>query len=1832
MRLERSGTAVTSALAEIVPNRVRAGVPAQRFVYDVSPTIGPGDSGVGIVEITVPPGYSRIEVLDVNVGGSSLVPRCPSPDAGGSCPSVTGNVVRVVLGTRITESLSRIRIVFSADIPVTPGSGEFPSSVADAGDPQATIPGDANGDPADANSIAVDVLQSQGLSLRLTKVANKHETVVGEIVTYTVAIRSTVARDVVNVRVEDRIPPDFKYVRGSARLDGAPLADPEGNRPLVFEVGTLAALADTNGNGVADPGEPGYRTLAYQLVVGSGARPGSYTNTAVAKGFCASCVLSNETSDTVEVRLDPLLDLGTILGKVYLDRNGDGDQQPTEPGVGGAMVALDDGTYSLTDEDGRYHFPAVRPGHRLVKLNLLSLPAGAEATTDESRIVSVTPGLLVRASFGVTVNRETESIGSSAAIGLSIESEGSIEPVEVLGSVAALTLLVNGQKIPLPSVDIELGVETLDAGVRISGHELEHPVRFLPQIDSPGGVAAWVLTVEDGRGGGVRRIEGRGLPPAAIEWDGRGDAGQMVAGGDVYAYQLAVELDDGSRLTSRRRLLGIGRSALVAVSLTGEAFESGKDALSARAKQVLDTVAEILRKTSEERVVIEGHTDSVGSDAYNLDLSKRRARSALSYLTGHQGLPESRFVLRWWGEARPIAANTTEEGRSINRRVEVKGEFESKEDVEVLDQCREKPLAEVNGAAVEIAEYGRFSARVEDLAARSVEVAMTGAGGAGARTSVAVSQIHDLAPSGRVVVPYGASAGACRALARTEGRGRDSGETVAFCRISGRTEPGGTVEMDGKALAVAPDGSFAGEAPLRIGRNAVGLVAAGDTGTPRLATITLTVSDKDGEGRLQVVAEGVPSLSVDLPPRGLRLANPRLEVTGVTDPGNEVTLAVKPMRTAGAADAGEGLLAGGGDELPAGKAIEVSLDGTFRATIDLPVDRSLLVFEVKDREGRTGKIERAVEVSRNQLFLMAFADGKIGQLQGRGYLQGAGLDDTQEVFKEGRLAYYLKGRILGKYLITSAFDSGKDSRDTLLGTVDRTATGRLLTHLDPDKLYPVYGDASTLVYDAESRGKFYLAVDGDALHAVVGNFPLSLSDTELASYQRTLYGGRVAYQSVSRTRYGQPDTAVVVFGAELKQTHVRDELRGTGGSLYYLSHRDIIEGSEEITLLVRDRITGLVLSRQRQTRDYDYTIKYPEGRVLFQRPVSSVVDGGPIFSGDILPGNPVYVEAGYETVLDDFEKTAEGGRVRQQIGDHVAVGGTYIKDELQAGRYELEGGDVEVRLGNSTRLIAEYAQSKGTGATTFTSADGGLTYTESAAGGPREGSALKAAAELDVGEWFGRPGRYQVKAYYKDLEPGFFSSGNLQEQGTQKLGVNATAKPTTADTVFLRFDREERTGIVPAGGAGEIQTGALQWSHDAKRWGFATEYLSSDSKDTTGASLARSAFGSARGWMRFGEKFTVRLDRQQTLSGPDNDRTSLGVQYQALRSLALELLATEGTLGRSAQAGAVLTAGPSTLYLTQKLTEDQGGERTTTVLGAKSPVGAGSRVYSEYQWEGSDGDRKVISLVGLQRQWDPAPGLRFLLSGEAAKIDGNEARTTRRAIAGSVSYQAKGVSALTRDEVRRESGDRDRTQFLTFNQLDVRIGRDLTLQARWRYSRTEDRGTGADEAHFEERIVGLAFRPVAHDRLDILARYAQLFDQRPVGPADPTRTGRRTDVASVDGIYALARRVEWAWKLAMRNEKENAEVGAPTDSRTYLGLQRVNWLFWKRFELGLEYRVLEQRLADDRRQGWLGELMWAPVKNFRFGGGYNFTDFSDNEFSRNDYSTRGWFVRAQGRY
>jgi outer membrane protein OmpA-like peptidoglycan-associated protein len=131
---------------------------------------------------------------------------------------------------------------------------------------------------------------------------------------------------------------------------------------------------------------------------------------------------------------------------------------------------------------------------------------------------------------------------------------------------------------------------------------------------------------------------------------------------DKQAEELAMEIP-GARVER------VGEGIVVTFD-SGLLFGYDSDAIQGSARDNLSNLAESLRKYEDTDVLIVGHTDATGSDTYNQGLSERRAASAAAYLASN-GVTRARVRTAGRGEAEPIEANETAEGRAQNRRVEI---------------------------------------------------------------------------------------------------------------------------------------------------------------------------------------------------------------------------------------------------------------------------------------------------------------------------------------------------------------------------------------------------------------------------------------------------------------------------------------------------------------------------------------------------------------------------------------------------------------------------------------------------------------------------------------------------------------------------------------------------------------------------------------------------------------------------------------------------------------------------------------------------------------------------------------------------------------------------------------------------------------------------------------------------------------------------------------------------------------------------------------------------------------------------------------------------------
>ena len=815
--------------------------------------------------------------------------------------------------------------------------------------------------------------------------------------------------------------------------------------------------------------------------------------------------------------------------------------------------------------------------------------------------------------------------------------------------------------------------------------------------------------------------------------------------------------------------------------------------------------------------------------------------------------------------------------------------------------------------------------------------------------------------------------------------------------------------------------------------------------------------------------------------------------------------------------------------------------------------------------------------------------------------------------------------MLGKYLITAAYDSGTNEIDKLFSEIDSIENERLVTNLDPDTVYPVYGDDSTLVYDTESQGKLYLALEGEHLQAVVGNYALNFTETELTAYQRTLYGTRLAWNSSGKTTDNQSNTEAELFAAQVDHVPVRDEIEATGGSLYFLSQTELVQGSEQVSLLVHDQHTGLLLQRITQLRNVDYNIKYREGRIWFIRPISSVVADGTLIGANMLAGNPVTIQVDYETPVDGLEAGITGARFKQRFADgRFSIGGIHIEDDGGSGQYTLDGVDLEIKLENA-RIVAEYAQSEGTDSLLFRSSDGGLQFSPVTAGTAQDGSAYKLAVEFDAGALFGgSEDRVLGSAYYKHLDDGFVSNGNFSLGDNSQYGAVLNYNINDVNSIVFRLD-DQSLGT----GASSTQT-SLNWRHTRKRWALEGEYLDRQ-VSTLGAGGSAVALRAQYDWT---ENLTAILEHQQSISGDIETQSSAGMEYALNEKLQLSGRIVVGENGEAFQGGASWDTPYGRLYAQQQvLGPEASDESGNTVIGAEAPFGAGGTVYSEYQWDRSGEQRGLRSITGIRRNWAATEGLSFLLSGEQTTLQApGGGEDERIAWIGGASYERNGIKFSSRNEWRQQRGTSELDQFVTFNYGEVKLPAGFTFLGEYRQSRSEDILQPAQSTDFTEVSFGFAIRPIDNDRWNVLFKLSNLDSEATPAQVDPSYDNSTSDLFATDWSVQLHRRVEWVGKQAFKKKLTTPDGLSDIETNTVLSIQRFNFAIPWHLSIGAEYRRLYQKEADDTRSGFLGELMWTRYEHLGLGLGYNFTDFSSDLRFDSDYSESGWFLRIQGKY
>ncbi|HET9445177.1 MAG TPA: OmpA family protein, partial [Steroidobacteraceae bacterium] len=1120
---------------------------------------------------------------------SEMLTGSPVTDAGGTVYTLPAGVFRFPL---VAPGNYRVTIdppagyAFPSTLTITeleqtPG-GPYRLSTGSFGAPFA-----ADTPPA----VAVDVpLDAAATQLFMQKSTTTTVAAVGDFVQYQLVVENTSTNAAVaSVRVVDQLPLGARYNAGSTRIGADVTTDPEtaaDGRTLTFISGALG---------------PGQRLeIRYVVEITAGARGKQLVNTARAIG--PDGLASNSAQSTIQLREELFRNRAIVMGRVV-----EGDcASPTQQlkGVEGVRVYLEDGRYSVTDDEGKYHFEDVAPGSHVVQMDTVTIPdthqlAGCidhvrNAGRAYSQFVDVRGGALWRSDF-VLARR----LVPKGRVALALETS-------VAGPTQLLhTAKLNVTQLPISAARVMLmlpeGLEYQRGSAQVDGQATADP-----------SISGNVLTFTLGNVSNDRETK------LTLRT-------QSTAGASGAISVKALSMFDTQSAAAQRT------APVENVILRGEMlFESASYRFTPRFdvldvtiqpadRAQLDKIANEWRGVSHLRLTAVGHSDQLliaarnrAAFADNYALSRARAEVVANYLSERLSIDPARVKIEGRGSDEPLAAGHDRASLALNRRVDI-----AIEGLRVV--AAGNLMVKVAAADAQVETVGTLGSTTAASATATPPPIR-----AAAKREVDVGQLQ---PGTAWITPI-----------------EDEIPSIPSLRIVIQHAPSETIELQNNGAVVSPlnfDGVETNEAStvsvsrwrgvdLRDGKNEL-IAIVRDAEGNELQRLTRTVHYSGGAVRAEIVREA-STLIADGRTRPVIAIRMIDSASKPARPGTQGAFSVQaPYRSWWEVESqDDNKLVSVGTREP---TFSVDADGLARLELEPTTQAGTAILRLRFSERRQQEIRVWLEPQARDWILVGLTENTAAYRTISDNMQSAADAGLEEGYStDGRVAFFAKGAIKGEYLLTAAYDSARDhevEKDRLLGTVE------------PDRFYTLYGDMTEQRFEAATSRKLFLKLERRQFAALFGDFETGLTLTELTPYSRTFTGLKSDYAG---ERFGYS-----AFAAESEQGYVKDELQGDGASgLYRLSRRPIILNSDKIRLEVRDRFRSEVVVESRPLSPFvDYSIDYLNGTLFFKQPVPS---RDPDF-------NPVYIVAEYEVLNGGEAQMTAGGRASVKLAnDSVEIG------------------------------------------------------------------------------------------------------------------------------------------------------------------------------------------------------------------------------------------------------------------------------------------------------------------------------------------------------------------------------------------------------------------------------------------------------------------------------------------------------------------------------------------------------------------------------------------------
>ncbi len=935
-----------------------------------------------------------------------------------------------------------------------------------------------------------------------------------------------------------------------------------------------------------------------------------------------------------------------------------------------------------------------------------------------------------------------------------------------------------------------------------------------------------------------------------------------------------------------------------------------------------------------------------------------------------------------------------------------------------------------------------------------------------------------------------------------------------------------------------------------------------------------------------------------------------------------------------------------------GRPIPVDSDGAFVSQQILPPGQHAIDVRVADPHENDVAITRDIHIPDNEWFYVGLADLTAGRRFGDRALRETEPGEFERVYAKGRLAFYLKGKVRGRYLLTAAADTQEDDLENIFRGLDSKDPRQLLRRIDPDKYYPVYGDDSEITEDAPTNGKFYVRLERGDSHVLWGNFKTTISGTEFARNERGLYGAHVRHRSEDTTSYGERRYEAEAYASQPGTLPQRDILRGTGGSAYFLSRQDITRGSETVTIEVRDPITRIVRSRRALAYGADYQIDYIQGVIILDKPLNSTVRSGPIVQNNPLgdDAQSLVVQYEYTPALGDTDGYSYGGRAQAWILDGLRLGGTAIKEESGPVDQKLVAADLRLQLGKNSYLHGEIARSEGPGFGRSESINGGLTTDQTLTAGLRGTKAFAGRGELKVDlSDMSDTLRGSVGAYYDKREAGFSSIDYNTSVTQQTIGAHADIEIEDGFRYLFHYeDFQDAGGVHRRQGDAEVEfefvpgfTVGLGFKHTRVR--NDRQIKGEGSRNDIGLRFTYQrdddlkAYAFAHGTVGKSEDIGV------------NDRIGAGAEVRVTEKIWLQGEVSNGSIGWGALAGVKYDKTPDDHYYAgyrldperslSTATSLQGTDLGNVVIGAKTRYTDTLSGYAENSYDIFGRQRTLGTTYGVtytpSALWVVNGGIEY---GDVQDSAGQE--ISRVALSSSVSYVEKErIAWKLKGEARFEnSTDRtkDRDTYLISTGIKVKQNPNWRLLANLDAAFSNSNQADILDGDYVEASLGAAYRPIDNDDWNALFKYTYLYDLPGIDQVNASGStngpAQRSHIISADVSYQMNDYITLGGKYGARYGEVSVSRNSNTfvSSSAHLGVLRLDAHVVKHWDVLLEARVLSTPELKTTQTGFLAAIYRHVGENVKMGVGYNFGEFSD-DLADQTFDDSGIFFNLVGK-